>query len=168
MVKPLVISISGPTNSGKTTISKLVAKELKAAHVEGDAVRWFMPYLENKIAWPITHDALTELVKVFLKNEVDSIVVDYVLTDDERRQLEKRLQPTDALIVFIVLAPRREKLLADTPDRTLQESWRRRIDEQLALGLHQSEIGLVIDNTDQNPEQTKNQIINYISENYGG
>ena len=72
----MIILISGSINSGKTTVSKLLAKKLgNTAHIEIDSLREFtnfMPLDETMIQLNLENSAL--VANNFHSHDIDSII----------------------------------------------------------------------------------------------
>jgi len=160
---PRLITISGSINSGKTTISKLLTSTLEAtAHVHGDSLRHFVNWMPLKEAVPLTISNIIAVSAIFLKSGL-SVLVDYPLVKPEYEQVISSLQPYASPVHAFVLSPRLEVAQSVRGNRTLSEWEFSRIGQHYATGMNNPGFGLIIDNSNQLPEETVELILGQLS-----
>jgi len=160
----MLIFINGSINSGKTTISKLLAKELgNTAHIEVDALREFVDFLpldERLIVINLTNAAL--VARTFIEEGLD-VIISYPLSAENYALLLSKLGSIQVNILAFTLSPRLEVALRDRGGRKLDDWERERIKHHYQIGINRPTFDtIVIDNSDQTPAETVAEIVGHI------
>ncbi|OGE86511.1 MAG: hypothetical protein A3J48_00095 [Candidatus Doudnabacteria bacterium RIFCSPHIGHO2_02_FULL_46_11] len=161
----MIIIINGSRFAGKTTTSNLLAKKLKrTAHIELDALRWFLPGLNLEQTIPINLENAVLITKNLVSKKFN-VIIDYCLRKRDHSYLIRNLKNPKTEIYTITLKPQIKAALTNR-GRTLSKDDEKRIHEQYGKGKHAiREIGLVIDNTDKSPAEVAELIKNYVRKN---
>lgn len=155
---PSLIVISGSINSGKTTVSRLLTSALEnTAYVHGDSLRHFVSWLPLEEAAPLTVSNIIAVSATFLQAGL-SVLVDYPLAKAEYAKLTGGLPHASAVHAF-VLSPRLEVARSVRNERSLSDWEVIRIGQHYETGMHNPGYGLVIDNSEQTPEETARIIL---------
>jgi len=155
----MIIFINGTINSGKTTISKLLQKRIpKSAVVEVDALRAFIDWLPLEQAIPINLKNTVSIIKNFVSEDIN-VIIPYPLSEKNHEFFSKELAGIDQKIIFITLAPQLEKVLENRGTRELTEKEKQRIRYHYDIGIESPSFGAIIDNSNQAPEQTVEEIL---------
>jgi adenylate kinase family enzyme len=155
----MIIFINGSINSGKTTVSKLLASRLSnIALVELDDIRNMFSWMPLEEAIPITLDIGINLIKDLVKNNM-SVIVSYPLSQKNYDLIIKKLSGIKQKIYFFTLAPKLEKVIKNRGSRKLTKSEKGRIKYHYDIGIHNPSFGITIDNTNQTPEETVEEIL---------
>lgn len=159
-----IININGPINSGKTTISKLLAQELnKALFIEVDDL--LSDEEQEKLGltmeqgWKERTDRLAQLIaKEKLLARYEYIVFAYPIADNTYREW-KSFEDKNTKFINITLAPSLEVCVQNRGKRVLSEAEIKRIEEMYQEGYHTRPYAdLIIDNSYQTPKETLNEI----------
>jgi predicted kinase len=154
-----LIFVSGSINSGKTTVSRLLVRSVpNSAHVHGDSLRHFVTWMPLKDAVPLTIVNIIAVSTNLLKAGL-SVVVDYPLAKPEYERIVGALERHATSVHAFTLSPRLEVAQSVRGDRTLTEWEVSRIEQHFAMGLNNPGCGVVIDNSDQTPEETVDYIL---------
>ena len=157
-----LISISGSINSGKTTISQVLLQRLpNSAHIRGDWVRHFVPWLPLEDAVPITIRNIASISANFLDAGID-VIVDYPLSRPDYEWLTSAVGAKASSRHAFVLSPRLEVAQSQRGERVLSEWEVSRIGYHYASGLNNPGFGQVVDNSEQTPEETATLILEAI------
>jgi len=160
----MIIFINGSINAGKSTVAKILASKIpNTANVEIDSFHEFIHWLEIDKAVPINLENAVLVINNFAKRGYN-VVVPYPLSQKNYEFLKKEL--TGNALHFFTLSPDIKKAQSDTKDRVLTQWERDRIKHHYDIGISQPAFGKIIDNTDQKPEETAEEIISLISRNY--
>lgn len=111
-------------------------------------------------AVPINLENAILIINNFIKHEYN-VVVPYPLSQEDYEYIRKNLNNTE--LHFFTLAPDIEKTQSDTENRKLTEQERDRIQYHYDIGISRPSFGEIIDNTNQTPEETAEEIISYLS-----
>lgn len=156
---PKLIVISGSINSGKTTVSRLLTSALEnTAYVHGDSLRHFVSWLPLEEAAPLTVSNIIAVSATFLRAGLN-VLVDYPLAKAEYGKLTGALLPHASAVHAFVLSPRLEVAQSVRNERSLSDWEVTRIGQHYATGMHNPGYGLVIDNSEQTPEETARIIL---------
>lgn len=160
----MIIFINGSINAGKSTIAKiLVSKIPNTANVEIDSLRDFIHWLEIDKAIPINLENAVLVINNFAKHDFN-VVVPYPLSQKNYEYVKKELIGNE--LYFFTLSPDTKKTQSDTKDRVLTQWERDRIKHHYDIGISRPAFGKIIDNTNQTPEETAEEIISLIPKNY--
>ena len=158
----MIIFISGSINTGKSTITKILAKELpNSALIEVDLLREMIEWMPLDKAVPINIKNAVSLVKNFSKNGLNSIV-EYPLGPKSYAYIMKELKNASEKIYFFTLAPKLETALSNRGTREVNEWEIERIKHHYNIGIHNPNFGEIIDNSTQTPEETAKTILSKI------
>ncbi len=158
----MIIFINGSINSGKSTVGKLLAKELsKAALLEIDTLREMIDWMPIDQAVPINLENAVSLIKNFANQEFD-VIVPYPLSQKNHDYIMDQLKDVDAKIFVFTLAPKLDKALTNRGARELNDWEKERIQHHYDAGIHNPSFGEIIDNSNQTPEETKDYILDKI------
>ncbi len=156
----MIIFISGPLNSGKSTVAKILNKEIRgAAIVEPDAIREFIADVPIDKAVPIVLELAVLVVKRLAQARFN-VIVPYPLSEKNYRFIRARLQGEK--LHFFILNPRMEAITNGRGKRKLDRWEKQRIRRHYQINLHNPPFGIKIDNTKQKPKETANTILNSI------
>ncbi len=158
----MIIFINGSINSGKSTVGKLLAKELsRAALLEIDALREMIDWMPIDQAVPINLENAISLIKNFANQEFD-VIVPYPLSQKNHDYIMDQLKDINAKIFVFTLAPKLDKILTNRGTRELNDWEKARIQHHYDTGIHNPSFGEIIDNSNQTPEETKDYILDKI------
>lgn len=158
----MIVFINGSINAGKSTVSKILQERLpKTALVEFDSIRDYIGWLPIDEAIPIVHDVGTDVIKTLVKNEFN-VVVPYPLSKKSFDKIKKSLCSIKAEIYAFTLSPKIEKAITNRGARELDQKEIDRIHYHYSIGINNPGFGEVIDNSEQSPEETANEILERI------
>ena len=160
----MIIWINGTVNSGKTTISKLLAKKIEnTAHIEVDKLREFIEFmsLSDEVIEISLNNAIA-VAKNFL-TEGFNVIISYPLSMKNYDKIAKEFANLPDKMVVITLSPRLESVLKNRGSRELNEWEIERIKHHYSIGLNIPKFpSLLIDNSDQTPEETVDEILKHL------
>ena len=160
----MIIFINGSINAGKSTLAKILASKIpNTANVEIDNLRDFIHWLKIDKAVPISLENAVLVINNFAKHGFN-VVVPYPLSQKNYKYLKKEL--TVNKLYFFTLSPDIKKAQSDTKDRTLTQWERDRIQHHYNIGISNPVFGKIIDNTNQTPDETAEEIISLIPKKY--
>ncbi|MBD3250120.1 MAG: hypothetical protein GF381_00930 [Candidatus Pacebacteria bacterium] len=160
----MIVFINGSINAGKSTIARLLASKLtNTANVEIDSFHEFIHWLEIDKAVPINLENAVLVINNFARHGYN-VVVPYPLSQKNYEYLKKELGDNE--LYFFTLSPNIKKAQSDTIDRKLTQWERDRIQHHYDIGVSSPTFGKIIDNTDQAPEETVEEIISLLPKNY--
>ncbi len=162
------IFILGAQGSGKTTLARLLKKKLNSVHLDYD---WIRDFHLNK-GWSNTSDSeekmsfenLLFLLKNYTKHDYKNVIVGG-FTEEKIGAILTELKDFKYIVITLILSDDevlKQRILTESRDsgfRDYEESIRfnhRLRDELSFLNEHK------IDNTNQTPEETVNQIENLL------
>lgn len=163
-----IININGPINSGKTTISKLLAQELnKALFIEVDDL--LSDEEQEKLGltmeqgWKERTDRLAQLIaKEKLLAKYENIVFAYPIADNTYQEW-KSFEDENTKFINITLAPALEVCIQNRGNRVLSKAEIKRIEEMYQEGYHTRPYAdLIVDNTGQTAQETLNKIMMFL------
>jgi hypothetical protein len=158
-----LIFVSGPINSGKTTVSRLLVRNIQnSAHVHGDSLRHFVTWMPLNAAVPLTIANIIAVSETFLKAGL-SVIIDYPLDKPEYEEIGGALERHATSIHAFILSPSLEVARRARGDRSLSEWEVSRIEQHYGSGLNNPGYGEAIDNSDQTPEETVDYILGQLS-----
>lgn len=167
-----IININGPINAGKTTVSKLLAACLpqKTLFIEVDDLLSDDEQKALGLSVPEGwHERIIRLNNIIIKEKklkrFDNIIFAYPMTERLYKQW-KLWEDETTKFVNVTLAPRLEICLQNRGSRELCKNEVKRIREMYLQGYHNSEFAdLIIDNSDQTPQETLQQILLFLEKN---
>lgn len=157
----MIILINGSINSGKSTVSKLLAKKLpNTAHIEVDKLREFVDFM------PLS----SELIKINLQNAASvannflnrglNVIISYPLSAENYKFLTNNLNLTEQKLFTFTLNPKLSIVTKDRGKRRLKNWEIERIKHHYKIKINNPEFeNIVIDNTNQTPKETVAEII---------
>jgi hypothetical protein len=154
----MIIFLNGSINSGKSTIAKRLASLFdKTAVIEIDCLREFVRFLPLKEAIPINLKNAISVINNLRKAGIDCIVP-YPLGRDDYDFIFSGLADYRKEMHFFTLSPRLESVIKNRGKRRLISNEIKRIKYHYSIGINKPNFGVVIDNTNQTPEQTTKMI----------
>lgn len=158
----MIIFINGSINAGKTTVAKILAKNVpKCARVEIDRLHEFIDWLEIDQAVPINLENAALIISNFVRRGYN-VVVPYPLSQKDYEYMTKKLSDFAGQLYFFTLAPKMKKVQADTKVRKISPWEHERIRHHYNSGITSPTFSKIIDNTHQTPEQTADEILSYL------
>lgn len=158
----MIIFINGSINSGKSTVSKLLAEKLgNTAVVEIDSLRAFVEWMPLDQTIPLNLANAVSVITNFANNNL-GVIVPYPLSEKNYLYMMENLKGLTAPIYVFTLAPKLEKVLTNRGTRELNEQEKERIKYHYDIGIHSPTFGDIIDNSEQSPEETVALILNKI------
>lgn len=155
----MVIFINGSINSGKSTVSKILADKLgNTAVLEIDDLRNFIEWMPLEQAIPINLENAVAVIRVFI-NKGLNVIIPYPLSKNNYDYFLKNLTDIDDIKVF-TLSPKLEIALTNRGSRDLDDGEKDRIKYHYEIGINKPDFGLIIDNSKETPQQTASQIFN--------
>ncbi len=158
----MIVFINGSINAGKTTVAKLLAKDIpNTALLEIDSLRNMIDWMPIDKAVPINLENAVAVIKVFCGRGIN-VLVPYPLSDKNYNYIMNELKDINTDIFTFTLSPNLEKALTNRGTRELDDWERSRIQYLYSIGIHNPTFGEVIDNSNQTPEETKSYILSRI------
>lgn len=158
----MIIFISGSINTGKSTVSKILARELPStALIEVDALREMIDWMPLEQSISINIENAVSLIKNFSKNNLN-VVVAYPLSQKSYDYITNSLKEINEKIHFFTLSPKIETALSNRGARELNDWERERIKIHYERKIHEPSFGEIIDNSQQTPEETAKVILSKI------
>lgn len=158
----MIIFLNGSINSGKSTVSKLLAKELpNVALVEIDTLREMIAWMPIDEAVPINLENAVSVVSNFAKRDMN-VIVPYPLSEKNYQYIINGLKDLDVEIHTFTLAPKLEVTQSNRGERDITQQEQDRIKHHYNIGIHSPSFGVVVDNTNQTPEETARYILKKI------
>lgn len=158
----MIIWINGTINSGKSTVAKLLAKKIpNCAIVEIDKFHEMISWMPIDKAVPINLKNALASIKIFNKEGLN-IIVPYPLSDKNYKLVNQQLKKIKTKIIYITLSPKLEIVLQNRGKRKIDQWERKRIKYHYHINIHQPSFGKIIDNSNQTPQQTVEEILRII------
>ena len=158
----MLIFINGSINTGKSTVSKILSKELpNTALIEVDLLRGMIDWMPLEKSIPINLENTVALIKNFSKEGLN-VVIEYPLLQKSHNYLTDELKDLKQEICFFTLAPKIEIALSNRGKRELNNWERDRIKRHYDKGMHKPDFGEIIDNSEQTSEETAKIILDKI------
>ena len=158
----MIIFINGSINSGKTTVAKILFKELSNfTLVEIDAFHEMINWMPISQAVPINLENAVFAIKNFARKGINSIVP-YPLSQKNYDYMMGELKAVNTKIYVFTLSPKFDKALTNRGERKLTNEEKDRIKYHYEIGIHAPNFGEIIDNSEQSPEETAKVILDKI------
>jgi len=158
----MIILLNGSINAGKSTVSKRLCEMLpRTAHVEVDSLREFISWMPLEESIPINIEAAIAVTKVFVRRGLN-VIFSYPLRPEDYDIILHEFAELDVRVHGVTLRPRLEVSLTNRGTRRLTDWERSRIPYHYETNLNQPEFGIIIDNSEQTPDETARQILRYI------
>jgi hypothetical protein len=158
----MIIFLNGSINAGKSTVAKLLAKELpNTALVEIDTFHEIISWMPIEQSIPLNLENAVSVITNFVKRNLN-VIVPYPLSEKNYVYMMDHLNDLGTSIHVFTLAPRLEGALNNRGSRELSDWERERIKHHYAIGIPNPTFGEILDNTDQTPEETAAYILSKI------
>ena len=158
----MIIFINGSINSGKSTVAKILAEKIgKMAVVEIDALREFINWLPIDKAIPINLKNAVSVIRNFLEDNIN-VIVPYPLSKDNYEFFLNNLSDYKESIYVFTLSPRLEIVLKNRGSRELSDFEKERIKYHYSIGIQNPDFGVIINNSNEAPEETAENILRTI------
>lgn len=152
------IWISGSINSGKTTVSKILGKELKMAVIELDSFSEFvLNFMDFEDYVKLNYEIFPEVLEMYNKRKIGVIIV-YPLGEEKYLEIKEKLTSFQ----IFTLDPTIEVVLQDRGQRKLTDWERERVKYHYDKNIHNTSFAVRIDTRNKTPEETTKEIINKI------
>ncbi len=149
------IWISGSINSGKSTVSKILGKELKMAVIELDTLSTFVEdFLSFEEYLKLNYEIFSEIVELYNKRNIGVIIV-YPLGEEKYSEIKHKLNNFQ----IFSLDPTLEIALTDRGERKLNDQERDRIKYHYEKNINHPSFGFRIETKDKSAEETAGEII---------
>lgn len=157
----IIILLNGSINSGKTTISKQLKKRLpNTAHIEVDDLRAFVDWMSLEESIPLNIQNALAVSHTFLDYGLN-IVLSYPLGARDMALVQQSFKKYPVLSV--TLRPELKVALSNRGQRELSSKELDRIPHHYRTEIAYPEYeSLVIDNSDELPEETADTIIRFL------
>jgi hypothetical protein len=160
----MIIYINGSINAGKSTVASLLARTLpNTIHIEVDSLRNFARCLTLEEAIPFCLEDTAFLTRNWAERKFN-VVIDWLISEEDYCRFIHLLGDCPAPVFAFTLAPRLEIALTNRGERELTDREYNRIQFHYSRGIASPAFGTVIDNSDQTPEQTVQEIMNVINQ----
>ena len=158
----MIIFINGSINSGKSTIAKLLIKDLpNTALLEIDSLREMFDWMPIDQAVPINLENAVSVIKNFVSRNLN-VIVPYPLSQKNYDYMISNLNDLNTKIFVFTLSPKLEKVLTNRGTRELDDWEISRIKHHYDIGINNPSFGEIIDNSDQDPQETVEYILSKI------
>lgn len=157
----MIILLNGSINAGKSTVSKQLCQMLpRTAHVEVDSLREFISWMPLEESIPINIETAIAVTKIFVRRGLN-VIFSYPLRPEDYEIILREFAELDTQVYGVTLRPRLEVSLTNRGTRQLTDWERSRIPYHYETNLNQPEFGIIIDNSEQSPEETAREILRY-------
>ena len=158
----MILLLNGSINAGKSTVSKRLCELLpRTAHVEVDSLREFISWMPLEESIPINIEAAIAVTKVFVRQGLN-VIFSYPLRPEDYEILLREFAELGVPVYGVTLRPRLEVSLTNRGTRQLTDWERSRIPYHYETRLNEPTFGIVIDNSEQPPDETAREILGYI------
>jgi len=158
----MIILLNGSINAGKSTVSKRLCEMLpRTAHVEVDSLREFISWMPLEESIPINIETSIAVTKVFVRRGLN-VIFSYPLRPEDYKIILGDFAELGVPVHGVTLRPRLEVSLTNRGTRQLNDWERSRIPYHYETNLNQPDFGIVIDNSEQSPDETAREILRYI------
>jgi hypothetical protein len=160
----MIIFLNGSINAGKSTVAKLIAKNMdNIALLEIDVFHEMIGWIPIDQAVPLNLENAVSVISNFVKRGLN-VIVPYPLSQKNYGYMVGNLKETNTKIYFFTLAPKLEKTLTNRGTRELTDQEKDRIKHHYNIGISNPTFGEIIDNSDQTPQETADYILSKIYE----
>ena len=158
----MIILLNGSINAGKSTVSKRLCELLpRTAHVEVDGLREFIGWMPLEESIPINIEAAIAVTKVFVRRGLN-VIFSYPLRPEDYEIILSEFGELGVPVHGVTLRPRLEVSLTNRGTRQLTDWERSRIPYHYETGLNEPDFGVIIDNSEQTPDETAREILHLI------
>lgn len=159
----MIIFISGPINSGKTTISNILERKIpNTAVIEVDSIRSMVKWMPLFKALSLDLKNTISLIKNFVEKDMN-VIVSYPIRKKDYKYIIKNLNNINSKIYFFTLSPKIEFAIKNRGDREILDYQVKKIKHHYSIGIANPNFGEIIDNTYQTAEETANKILSKIN-----
>lgn len=160
----MIILLNGSINAGKSTVSKRLCELLpRTAHVEVDGLRDFISWMPLEESIPINIEAAIAVTKVFVRRGLN-VIFSYPLRSEDYEIILREFAGLGVTVHCVTLRPRLEVSLTNRGTRQLTDWERSRIPYHYETKLNEPNFGIIIDNSEQSPDETAREILHGIKE----
>jgi chloramphenicol 3-O-phosphotransferase len=153
----MLILINGTMNAGKTTVARILQRRIpRTAHVE--KLLQFIAWMPLEEAIPLNIKNIVSLTRNFAEAGLN-VVISYPVSMENFRRIEGALADLGQPIHAFTLAPPLEIAITNRGTRELAAWEVALIKQSYAEGYNNPGYGMVIDNSDQTPEETARIIL---------
>lgn len=164
----MIIWVNGSINSGKSTVSKILADKLgNCAIVELDKFREMIEWMPVDKAIPLNLKNAISSIKIFAEEGLN-VIVPYPLSQKNYEGINPELEKLKTKLFYVTLSPRLEVVRKDRGERKLDDWERDRIKYHYQIEIHKPKFGKIIDNSNETPEETVKKILEIIKINQYG
>lgn len=163
-----IININGPINSGKTTVSKLLAEQMSdALFIEVDDLLSDEEQetlgLSMEKGWAERTNRLSKMIVKYKKTKQYNVIIFAYPISKNLYNEWKAWEDEYTCFVNVTLAPRLDVCLQNRGNRELDAWELNRIRQMYDEGYHKPEFAdLIIDNSEQTPQETVNEILAFL------
>ncbi len=155
----MIIFLNGSINAGKSTVAKLLVKELpNTALVEIDVFHEMISWMPIEQSIPLNLENAVSVITNFVKRKLN-VIIPYPLSQKNYDYLMENLNDLNTAIHIFTLEPQLEKVLTNRGTRELNDWEKKRIKHHYNIGIQNPTFGEIIDNSDQSPEETAQAIL---------
>ncbi len=148
-------------NSGKSTTAKILVSKLpRTAHIE--KLRQFIEWMTIEESVPYNIENIISLTRNFVSLGQLNVVISYPVSNENFLKISERLGDLGTDIYAFTLAPALEKAITNRGTRELKDWEIEQIKKTYAENFHQPDYGVIIDNSEQTPEQTVEIMLSHI------
>lgn len=160
----MIIFIAGSINSGKSTVAKLLIQKIPdCVHLEVDKIIEFVDHIDRPDIEVLILENSVSLIRDYAKRDLN-VVVSYTLADTTFEFVEKKLKDLHQKIYLFTLNPRIEIASSQRGKRKIDKDTAERVKYHYELGINDLKKGITIDNSDQTPQQTAEEILHNMKE----
>lgn len=159
----MIIFLNGSINAGKTTVARLLAKELpNNALLEIDVFHEMIEWMPIDKAIPLNLENAVSVIKNFANGGLN-VIVPYPLSQKNYDYMMDSLKDLNTKIYVFTLDPKLEKAVTNRGTRELNDWERERIQHHYNIGIHNPTFGEIIDTSEQIPKDTSKFILTRIN-----
>lgn len=148
-------------NSGKSTVAKLLVSKLpKTAHIE--KLRQFIEWMPIEESTPYNIKNIISLTRNFVSMGNLNVVISYPISSENFKIISKELKDLNVPIFAFTLAPDIDIVTTNRGTRKLADWEIEQIKKTYANNFHKPDYGIIINNTNQTPEETLKEILKNI------
>jgi cytidylate kinase len=155
----MLIFISGSINSGKTSVSRMLAEHIHAALVNVDDLNDTIPNLNLATDLDKSMDLAIAKINEYAGKGRD-VVANYVVRPEDYKRFEHEILARPQIV--ITLAPRLEVAQGNRGGRVLTDWEVSRVKYHYDTGISSPNFGHIIDNSDMTIEETVDSILEIV------
>ncbi len=140
-------------------MAKLLADRLgNTALLEIDYLRDFIKWMPLEQAIHVNLENAVAVIKVFIGRGLH-VIMPYPLSENSYTYLLENLKEVSDKIITFTLSPKLEIALTNRGSRELSDWEKDRIKHHYAIGIQNPSFGMIIDNSDETPDETTEKIL---------